>query len=113
MGAEQRQRWRSEVLGTTKEDLRDFGTRLSTMTDSVDVLAFGSKEAFTDANAKLDSDGQLGIIEAHRSEMFLLAYAYVMFLFFAPPFVASRQARPGGRSGRPWAFQKMNFRRLQ
>mmetsp|Transcript_27136 Transcript_27136/g.63434 ORF Transcript_27136/g.63434 Transcript_27136/m.63434 type:complete len:83 (-) Transcript_27136:393-641(-) len=61
--AEQRQQWRAEVLATTKEDFNEFGKRLATMIDDGNVVAFGSKKAFSDANSELDAKDQIEMIE--------------------------------------------------
>jgi len=60
---EHRQTWRSEVLATTKKDFKEFGERLDSMVENGNVVAFGSRKAFEDANAELPADKQLELTD--------------------------------------------------
>ena len=61
--AEQRQRWRAEVLATTKEDFKSFGDRLARVVDGGNVVAFGSKGAFDTANEKLPAEKKIVTVD--------------------------------------------------
>jgi len=62
--AEDRQRWRDEVLGTSVADFKAFGERLKELTSKrATSSVVGSKKALADANGELPADQQMTITE--------------------------------------------------
>lgn len=56
---EDRQKFRDEVLGTTREDFKDFAKRLKAL--DMKVAVFGSLEAFEAANAARGTADQISV----------------------------------------------------
>merc|ERR1711998_430561 len=61
---EERQRWRNEVLGTTKEDLLEYAAKLRAVKDTGSTVVFGSQAALDAANEVLPKERTLTIESA-------------------------------------------------
>jgi len=61
--AEDRQRWRDEILDTTTEDFKSFGKRMESLKETASSVVIGSKKAITDANEVLSKEDQLKLSE--------------------------------------------------
>ena len=62
--AQDRQKWRDEVLSTSESDFKHFAKNLQKVTDSGSVAVVGSQAALEDANANLAVDKKLKIDKA-------------------------------------------------
>ena len=64
VSTEERQRWRNEVLGTTKEDLLEYAAKLRAVKDTGSTVVFGSQAALDAANEVLPKERTLTIESA-------------------------------------------------
>ena len=62
--AEDRQKWRDEVLGTSESNFKDFAKNLAKVSESGSVAVVGSQAALDDANKNLPADKQLKVDKA-------------------------------------------------
>jgi len=62
--AEDRQRWRDEILSCSEKDFKDFAKRLSVVKETGSVVVVGSESALTAANDNLPNDKKLKVERA-------------------------------------------------
>jgi hypothetical protein len=65
---EDRQKWRDEILSTTREDLLEFAHKLQAIKTDGMIAVFGSQAAFEGANEVLNADEKLEVELAIPSE---------------------------------------------
>jgi len=61
--AEDRQRWRDEILDTSIEDFQSFGKRMERLKDTASSTVIGSKKSITDSNDVLPKEQTLSLTE--------------------------------------------------
>merc|ERR1719230_787496 len=62
--AEDRQKWRDEVLNTSETDFKDFATALKKVSESGSVAVVGSQAALDEANKDLSANNKLNVDKA-------------------------------------------------
>ena len=62
--AEDRQKWRNEVLNTSAEDFAEFANRLKALKDTASVAVFGSQQSIEQANKELPDTKKLLVEQA-------------------------------------------------